>query len=198
MIPHLFPIFVLHSCATKNDNQMEINIAEDIKLCAIALEDADTIFKLLDGHRDHFQVWLPFVHYTKTVQDTKDFVQSNLDLPIDQADPTFTIRKEGKVVGLCGFRDTNYIDRHTEIGYWLSPDCQGCGIVTRAVRKLCDYAFDYLHMNRIQIRCAVGNHRSAAIPKRLGFSFEGVARQAQFYPDGSFFDLEIYSLLYTD
>lgn len=177
---------------------MEIHIAENIKLRAITLEDADAIFDIIDNQREYLQEWLPFVPYTVTSQDTKDFIQAIVDLPDDEREPTFTIRMGKQIIGLIGFRDTDYINRKTEIGYWISSACQGQGIVTRATKKLCEYAFSKLLLNRVQIRCGVGNTKSSAIPKRLGFTFEGVAREAEFHPEGRYVDLEVYSLLYSD
>ncbi len=52
-------------------------------------------------------------------------------------------------------------------------------------------------MERAVIRCAVGNSRSSAVPKRLGFTLEGIERHSQRLHDG-FVDLEIYSRLRSD
>ncbi len=71
----------------------------------------------------------------------------------------------------------------------------GRGIMTAAVRKLVDHALITLGLNRVAIQCAVGNVRSRAIPVRLGFVEEGIARQAERFPDGRFGDLVIYSML---
>ena len=60
---------------------------------------------------------------------------------------------------------------------------------------LIDYAFDELELNRIAIKCAVGNQPSKNIPMRLGFVFEGIERDGELFPDGHFVDLEVYSLL---
>jgi ribosomal-protein-serine acetyltransferase len=49
-------------------------------------------------------------------------------------------------------------------------------------------------MNRLQIRAAVDNTRSRAIPERLRFTFEGVQRQAKLLND-DFQDLAVYSML---
>ena len=44
------------------------------------------------------------------------------------------------------------------------------------------------------IHCAVGNRRSRAIPERLGFTQEGIARDAEWLYD-HYVDLVTYSLL---
>jgi len=74
---------------------------------------------------------------------------------------------------------------------------QGKGIVTACCRAVIAHAFMELKLHRIVIRCAVRNHRSRAIPERLGFSFEGVARQSEWLYN-HFEDVAIYSLLQTD
>jgi ribosomal-protein-serine acetyltransferase len=87
------------------------------------------------------------------------------------------------------------VNRKTEIGYWLSEKFQGQGLVTKSVSELCHFAFQKLDMNRVQIKCAVGNTPSANIPKRLNFTFEGIERQGELLIGNIFTDLEIYSKL---
>ena len=49
-------------------------------------------------------------------------------------------------------------------------------------------------LNRIEIRAAVGNARSRAIPERLGFREEGTLREAELV-DGAALDIVVYSML---
>jgi ribosomal-protein-serine acetyltransferase len=66
--------------------------------------------------------------------------------------------------------------------------------MTEAVRALVAYAFEVWKLNRVEIRAAVANVRSRAIPERLGFKQEGVLRQAERIGD-RFEDLVVYSML---
>jgi ribosomal-protein-serine acetyltransferase len=66
--------------------------------------------------------------------------------------------------------------------------------MTEAVRALTTFAFENWHLNRIEIRVAVGNERSGAIPERLGFVKEGVLRQVERHGD-AFKDNVVYSML---
>ena len=52
-------------------------------------------------------------------------------------------------------------------------------------------------MNRIMIRFAVGNTRSATISERLGYFYEGIERDGEFI-NGKFHDLKVYSILKTE
>jgi ribosomal-protein-serine acetyltransferase len=81
-----------------------------------------------------------------------------------------------------------------EIGYWLAAPFQGRGIMTRACRAMVAYAFDTLRLQKVVIRCALGNTRSCAIPQRLGFKHEGIARQAEWLYD-HFVDLNLFGML---
>lgn len=85
--------------------------------------------------------------------------------------------------------------KRAEIGYWLSEKYQKKGIVTQSVSTLLDYAFSELGLNRVQIRCAVGNIPSKNIPRRLGFLFEGIERDGELLSDNQFTDIEVYSIL---
>jgi RimJ/RimL family protein N-acetyltransferase len=56
-----------------------------------------------------------------------------------------------------------------ELGYWLHPDHVGQGVATRASSLLVAEAFR-TGAERVEIVTDVANTRSAAIPRRLGFT----------------------------
>ncbi len=172
-----------------------VEIGGNISLVPLAMEDAQALFDIIDSEREYLGEWLPFVALADSVEYTRSFIELALSQPAHSCDPLFTIRQEGEVIGIVGFKCTDRFNRRTEIGYWLSESAQGRGIMTNSVRALCSYAFEGMGINRIQIKCAVGNTPSSAIPKRLGFSFEGVERDGEFFSEGKFFDVEVYSLL---
>lgn len=171
-----------------------MKIADDVSLRPLQVDDAKDIYETIDAQRAYLGRWLPFIESTNSVAFTQEFVNYSLTLE----DKTFTIRKDNKFIGLIGFKATDKGNHKTEIGYWLSEDYQGKGIMTRAVECLCKYAFEELEMNRVQIKCAVGNTPSSNIPKRLGFQFEGVERAGELFANGEFMDIEIYSRLEND
>ena len=67
--------------------------------------------------------------------------------------------------------------------------------MSRCVARLCLWAFDVRTMNRVQIKCAVGNLSSNAIPRRLGFRLDGVERAGEYAGEGRYYNLNVYSLL---
>lgn len=177
---------------------MTIKVDNDIELKQLEQSDAVDIFKTIDNQREYLGKWLPFVEFTKEISDSESFIASVVNAPEDRIEYVFTIRKGNDFVGLIGFKDTDRRNRKTEIGYWLSEQYQKQGIVTKAVDKLCEFAFNTLGLNRVQIKCAVGNIPSKNIPKRLGFKLEGIERQGELLTGNVFTDLEIYSKLKSD
>jgi len=177
---------------------MILNVDKNIVLKQLELTDTPDIFNTIDTQREHLGPWLPFVETTKQLSDTHAFVESVVNSPKDRMEYTFTIRVNGRMAGLIGFKDTDRANRKTEIGYWLSRDFLGRGIMSRSVSTLCDFAFRELDMNRIQIKCALANTPSRNIPQRLGFRLEGIERAGELLTGGVFTDLAVYSRLKGD
>lgn len=174
---------------------MEILVNENIELRQLCEEDAIDIFNTIDSQREYLGVWLPFVESTKSVSDTQKFVDFYLKTVHDTNDFVFTIRYKSVFAGIIGFKSTDLQNRKTEIGYWLSYDFQKKGIVVASVKRLMEYAFETMDINRIQIKLAVGNERSKRIPEKLGFKLEGVERAGELLSGGVFADLYVYSKL---
>lgn len=64
-----------------------------------------------------------------------------------------------------------------DLGYGLDHHAEGQGLMTEALRALCDYAFNVMGLHRLQANHLPENLRSAAVLKRLGFQVEGYARE---------------------
>lgn len=174
---------------------MKIQISENILLRKIELSDAKAIFNTINTQREYLGKWLPFVELTKKIEDTEGFIKSMLDVPKNCIEYVFVILYDDEFVGLIGFKGTDRQNKKTEIGYWLSHNYQKKGIITESVKILLKFAFTEMKMNRVQIKCAVGNFPSKNIPRKLGFKLEGVERDGELLTGGVFTDLEVYSKL---
>ena len=87
--------------------------------------------------------------------------------------------------------------RSAEVGYWLDADFEGHGLVTRAVTAVLDHAFGPLGLHRVELRTNPTNKRSRSVAQRLGFTLEGVLREAAAFPDGRRDDM-VYGLLASE
>ncbi|HNZ67921.1 MAG: GNAT family N-acetyltransferase [Prolixibacteraceae bacterium] len=169
-------------------------VDDDLHLEELKLSHSAMIYETIWENRTFLRRWLPFVDQTRTQEDTRRYVSSILSESEKKQNEVFTIWYKGEFAGLAGYKEMDYVNRKAEIGYWMAERMQGKGIMTRTVRKMIDYGFRNLNFNRIQIKVAVGNAKSAAIPQRLGLVMEGVERDGEYHSD-RYFNLEIYSIL---
>ncbi|ARS34330.1 GNAT family N-acetyltransferase [Pontibacter actiniarum] len=172
---------------------LQLQVGPDLYLRRATVEDAPDLFQIIDRDRHYLRQWLPFIDFSQQLADTESYLKF-ISAPGNRTDLVFVIVHEEEVCGLIGFKDIDNLNKKLEIGYWLAEGRQGHGIMRRACHTLLQYAFEKLHMNRIEIRVGVGNSRSSNIPKKLGFTLEGIKRQGE-YLNGRFHDLEVYSLL---
>ncbi len=167
-----------------------LRITPSYVLRELQLDDAPAIFRALDSQREHFGRWLPFVAKTRTVEDSRAFVQEAVEGP----ELIFSLRVDDVFIGIAGFKETALDDSRTEIGYWMREDYQGRGLMTAAVGELVRFAIEEQGIGEVIIKCAVGNEKSRNIPLRLGFTFREILPQDEYVADGLFRDVEVYSI----
>jgi len=173
------------------------SFAEGAELRLLQPQHADEMLALIDQNRSYLRQWLPDWDVQKSLEDCQKAIKSALDNLAANTGFTMGIWWEDCLVGVIGAGLIDWENHSAMIGYWLGESSQGKGLMTGACRALVDYLFSELKLHRIEIRCATTNPRSCAVPKRLGFSKEGVLRQAQAFDD-TFLDLEVYAMLAHD
>jgi ribosomal-protein-serine acetyltransferase len=176
---------------------IRIKIDDEVWLKELEEKDAIPIFALVQANRLHLRAWLPWVDATQTVDDEAAFIRSVRMQQEGNGSFICGIWYRGLVVGTIGYHIIDWLTRKVEIGYWLGAQFQGKGFMTRSCAELLRYAFEELHLNKVEIRCATGNHRSRAVPERLGFTREGLIRQAEWLYD-HYEDLFLYGILATE
>lgn len=169
-------------------------IGEGASLAPLSLDDADELFAVVEANRDHLRPWMPWVGATVSPGDVRTFIQSTIDQRARNDGYQCAIRQDGAIIGVLGHHRIDWPNQLTSLGYWLSADHQGRGIMTRACGALIGFAFESLLLNRVEIWAAVKNRRSIAVIERLGLVEEGVRRQAEWVHD-RFVDLRCYSIL---
>lgn len=173
----------------------QLIIDEDIVLRELELNDVDSIFNTIVNERSYLDEWLPFVEITKEISFTQMFVENYLDS--DKSDLTCVVIYKQQFAGIIGLKDTDFDNKKTEIGYWLSESFQHKGIITRSAKIFIDYVFNEMELNRVQLKAATENYKSQAVAKRLGFTQEGIERDGELHNRG-FVDLMVFGLLKRD
>ncbi|WP_070119374.1 GNAT family N-acetyltransferase [Bacillus marinisedimentorum] len=159
--------------------------------------DAGELFKAVDTDRRYLREWLPWVDSMKNEEDYVPVIEMWLKQYAANDGFQAAILHKGAIAGMAGFLSIDWNNRKTAIGYWLSEDRQGKGIMTNVCRKLTDLAFVHYGLNRVEIQCGTDNLKSRAIPERLGYTKEGVVRDGEFLYD-HFHDLAQYSMTRKD
>lgn len=172
-------------------------LREDLYLQLLEERHAAEVFSLADRDRAYLREWLPWVDATETVDDTLSFIRSSLEQFASNKGFVAGIWSAGQFCGVIGTHKLDLLNRKGEIGYWLGQAFQGKGIMTAACRAVVAHLLTEMDLNRVTIQCARENAKSCAVAERLGFTEEGVAREAQFL-HGQFHDLRQFAMLKKD
>ncbi|HWW40161.1 GNAT family protein [Pedobacter sp.] len=178
----------------KQNSVFSLNVDDHIKLELTHESQADVLFNAIDNNRKHLSAFLPWVGNMQSVNDLKAYIKGSEVLIQQQKEISFAILYEQVVVGRIGLHHLNILNRSGAIGYWLIKEAEGKGIVTKSCKSIINYGFNELGLNRIEIKAAVCNLRSQAVPEKLNFRREGLLRQAELV-NNEFLDLVLYSLL---
>jgi ribosomal-protein-serine acetyltransferase len=172
-------------------------INKDTELRLLEKRHAEKLFLLTDQSRESLRKWLPWIDLTKTINNSKDFINGTLKQFSNNDGFQAGIWYKEELAGVVGLHSINWSNKSTSIGYWLGEGFQGKGLMTEACKAVIDYCFNELNLNRIEIRVATENRRSLAIPERLGFQKEGCLRGAEWLYD-KYVDHYVFGLIKDD
>lgn len=173
---------------------MKIQIDDVISLEFLEEIHAESLLNLVNANRTYLREWLPWVDQMQTVSHFAYYINDTKKRADAKTDYGFAIIIDKNIVGRIGLHHINHQNKIGEIGYWLAGGQQGRGIINKCCKAIINYAFTELGLNRIEIKCATGNHKSRAVPEKLKFKQEGILRQAELL-NGKFTDLYLYSML---
>ncbi len=172
-------------------------LSPGVELRLLEERHAPPLFALVDGERQYLRQWLSWVDSRSCEDDILGFIRGTLEQFSANKGFSAGIWADGSLAGVITLHKIDWMDRGAEIGYWLAREFQGRGIMTDGARAVTEHALAELELNRVEIRCAVDNSKSSAVPKRLGFTLEGLLRQAVLL-NGCYLDLEVYSMLRSE
>lgn len=96
----------------------------------------------------------------------------------DTAYPFFIFRSPNSTLvgGLTLSNVTRGMTQAATLGYWVGERHANQGLMSAAVRAVVPFAFDTLHLHRLEAACLPHNLPSARLLEKAGFQREGLAR----------------------
>ena len=154
----------------------------DAKELAAALNNKRILNNLRDG--------LPFPY---TEQDAAEYITAMRSA--DENDTfAYAITVGGRVIGSIGaFRQGNIHRQTAELGYYLAEEYWGKGIMSGAIRRLCDIIFETTDILRIYAEPFSYNAGSRRALEKAGFRYEGLMK-SNAVKNGKVVDMALYSL----
>lgn len=108
----------------------------------------------------------------------------------------FTVKpKEGSaIIALVYIKELDWSAKQGELAYCVDYNSEGQGITTKVVKALSQYAFDKLHLERLQITVHKGNIGSVRVAEKCQFIWQRTLEK-EFAPPGEPpLDMELYEL----
>lgn len=171
-----------------------LKINDEAELRPLTLDDAEAVFALVEANRADFDHWMRWTGRIKSADDARKIITRFADKWAAGDGFHAGIWLNGVLVGGFVCHSINHESKKTEIGYWLSAEVVGRGLVTGAARAVLAYLFEVEKLHRVEIQCAVDNIRSRAVAEWLGFTLEGTLRESEWLTT-RFADHALYSLL---
>lgn len=173
---------------------MTLVIDDHISLELTSPGHAEGLFESVNKNREHLSRFLPWVDKMRSTDDFKKYIEYCEMQYLQKTDVSFVIMVNNKTAGRIGLHYIHPQNKTGAIGYWLAKEFEGQGIITRACESIIQYGFEELQLHRIEIKAAVKNIRSQAIPEKLHFKKEGILREAE-WVNNEYLDIVLYSML---
>lgn len=157
------------------------------------LSDAKDLAAALSNKKvqDNLRDGLP---YPYTQQDGEAFISDMLSADKNETF-AFAITIDNIAIGSIGvFRQGNIHRQTAELGYYIGEEYWGKGIMTEAIKQICEYVFRESDMIRIYAEPFAYNIASCRALEKAGFQYEGTLRRNAL-KNGKVIDMKMYSLL---
>ena len=153
----------------------------DAKDLATALNNEKILNNLRDG--------LPFPY---TEKDAAEYISAMLSAD-ENSTFAYAVTVDDRAVGSIGaFRQSNIHCKTAELGYYLAEEYWGQGIMTAAIRQLCDILFTTTDILRIYAEPFSYNTGSRRALEKAGFCYEGTMKHNA-VKNGKVLDMALYS-----
>lgn len=182
-------------------HELRLRPLETPRLWLTPLEpiDSEDLWQAVESCRSYLEPWLPWVPFQTAPEACRQYAEiSQHDWDHGRA-VRFAIRERPsrRFLGVVSVEGLHHLNLSGELGYWIRKDVTGRGLMTEAAGTVVRWTFQTLGAHRVRVAAATNNHASLGVIGRLGFRFEGIAREAEFVA-GRWLDHAIFARLSSD
>ncbi len=162
----------------------------------MTLNDAEAVFAYAsDPEVTRYVSW----ETHRKIGDSESFLRSVVEgyERGEAAEWGIVYKGDGRFVGGCGVVRWELDHSRAELGYVLSREYWGRGLMPEAVRAMVSFGFGRIDLNRIEARCIAENTASARVMAKAGMLYEGTLRQREFIK-GAYRDMKLYAILSSE
>jgi ribosomal-protein-alanine N-acetyltransferase len=155
--------------------------------------DAEAVFAYAsDPEVTRYVIW----ETHRSIEDSRAFLDLVTSKYESGGEPEWGIVYKGdhRFIGTCGIVSLEPHHARAELGYALSRDYWGRGLMAEAVCAMISFGFDKMNLNRIEARCIAQNTASSRVMEKAGMLYEGTLRQRELIK-GEHRDIKVYSVL---
>ncbi len=168
-----------------------------LTLRKFTMEDVPSVYTNY-GSDPKVNTYISFAPCT-TPESTEGFLRMHVDRYAQ--DPSFygwAVQAGDDVIGSIGIFNIDEDCEQGELGYSIGSRWWGNGYATEAAEAVLRYAFREIGLHRVYASHHIENTASGRVLMKIGMREEGILRDGQKNPDGTFSDLRLYAKLSTD
>ena len=125
------------------------------------------------------RIWSYSLTSAAGIENMKQYISTAIEGRVAGVDYPFIVfdKKQERYAGSTRFYDIQKYHKTTQLGYtWYGSDFQGTGLNKNCKFLMLEFAFEKMHVERVEFRADNRNERSIAAMKSIGAIQEGVLR----------------------
>ncbi len=159
----------------------------------LTMNDAEAIFNYASREEvARFVTW----EAHETLDDSKNFIHYALERYANYlfAPWGIVLKENNELIGTADFVSWEKRHRTAEIGYVLSSDYWGQGLMPEVAKKIVAFGFEKMNLVRIQALCLEENVASEKVMQKIGMTYEGTYRKKMFIK-GEHQNIKVYAIV---
>jgi len=175
---------------------MKVKI-ETERLILRDLENSDAAELAEQGNEKEINYFVWYIPHPFREQDAKKLIENRRkDYRKKRSiyELAIILKESGKLIGLVSLYNLDKENNRAKIGYWLGRDYRGKGYASETVKKMIEFGFKELNLNKLSAKALLENEKSNRLLEKLGFRMVGIKKKDK-KNGNDYLDTAIWELL---